>query len=124
MAGRESVAEREQRLRQLEDRIGESLQEALDRGELQRCARYGKPLDLQDGYALTPDSLRMPMKILRDAGVLPPEVQAMRDIATLQAQLDSAAPDDPANPARRQRLQDLRQALALRLERLRMTGSL
>jgi hypothetical protein len=124
MGRRETAEEREQRLRLQDDDIGRALREAAASGELARAPSWGKPLDFGDGYAQTPDEFRMPMKILKDAGVLPPEVQAMRDIAALQAELDAAAPDDPANPTRRQRLVEMRQALALRLERLRISGSL
>jgi hypothetical protein len=124
MARRETPEEREQRMRLLDDHIGQALRESAASGELASAPSYGRPQHFGDGHDETPVELRMPMKILKDAGVLPPEVQAMRDIAALQAEIDAAAPDDPANAARRQKLQELRQALALRLERLRATGAL
>jgi hypothetical protein len=118
---------REQRLRLLEDDIGRKLAESERSGELRRAAGYGKPLNLGDGYEQTPDELRMAMKILKDAGVVPPEVEAMQEIATLQAALTAElALHGDAEGARglRQRISDKQQALALRLERLRGTGSL
>jgi hypothetical protein len=72
----------------------------------------------------------MPMKILKDAGVVPPEVELMREIAALQAELDAFAPgaqaceDQEAIEALRRKIAERRQALALRLERLRTSGSL
>jgi DNA-binding transcriptional ArsR family regulator len=109
---------RENRLRLLEDHIGRALAESAKAGELQSARSYGKPLDLGDGYDQTPDELRMPMKILKDAGIVPPEVEAMRELAALREALRSATDAAQAH-ALQQRASDLQQAIALRLERLR-----
>jgi hypothetical protein len=114
---------REQRLQLLDDHIGRSLTESEQKGELRTAPSYGKPLHFGDGYEQTPDELRMGFKILKDAGVLPPEVQLMRDIETLRLSLQDA-PDDEHGRAERLRLVQMQQALALRLERLRVRGSL
>ena len=87
------------------------------------AASYGKPLNLTDGYEQTPVELRMGYKILKQAGVVPAEVELMQRIEALRQSLESA-PDDAAARAGRQRLSDMRQQLALRLEKLRSTGSL
>ena len=115
---------REQRLKLLEDHIGRSLTESHANGELQNAPSYGKPLNLGDGYNETPDELRMGYKILKDAGVVPPEVELMRQIEA-QRQLLSGLPEDHAAARTgRQRLSEMQQQLALRLEKLRVTGSL
>ncbi len=114
---------RENRLRLLEDHIGRSLSESEKNGELRSAPSYGKPLDLGDGYDETPAELRMGYKILKDAGVYPPEVELMREIEALRAALDGA-PDDAASLALRKQLVDKQQQLSLRLEKLRMSGSL
>jgi hypothetical protein len=114
---------RQQRLKLLEDDIGRHLAESAASGELQSARSYGKPLDLGDGYDETPAELRMPMKVLKDAGVVPPEVELMRDIAALQARADAQS-DAAAADALRRQVGELRIALALRLEKLRTTGSL
>ena len=113
---------KEQRLRLVEDEIGRHLAESEKNGELRTAPSFGKPMNFGDGYDETPAELRMPMKILKDAGVAPPEVEVMREIAALQAELEAlgAAADDDAARALRQRLADRRQALALRLEKLRL----
>ncbi|MCY7315433.1 MAG: DUF1992 domain-containing protein [Rubrivivax sp.] len=113
---------REQRLQLLEDDIGRKLRESHASGELQSAPSYGEPLNLGDGYDDTPAELRMGMKILKDAGVVPPEVELMRDIAALRQSLQDA-PDNDATRAARLRLQALQQQLSLRLERLRISGS-
>ena len=118
---------KEQRLKLVEDEIGRHLAESEKSGELRSAPSYGKPLGFGDGYDETPAELRMPMKVLKDAGVVPPEVEAMREIAALQAELDSLGPESADNAAARalkQRLAEKRQALALRLEKLRSSGSL
>jgi hypothetical protein len=118
--------EREKRLKLVEDHIGRHLAESEKSGELRAAPSYGKPLDFGDGYGETPAEFRMPMKILKDAGVVPPEVETMREISALQAELDALSPaaDEAALLGLRRRIAEKRQALALRLERLRVSGSL
>lgn len=114
---------REQRLKLLEDHIGQSLRESEASGELRTAPSFGRPMDFGDGYAQTPDELRMPMKILKDAGVVPPEVELMREIARLQEEL-AAMSDEARARALQQRISEKQQVLALRLEQLRGNGVL
>lgn len=114
---------REQRLKLLDDHIGQHLRESEASGELQAAPSYGKPLGFGDGYDQTPAELRMGMKILKDAGVVPPEVAAMREAAELEARLHACS-DDAERRVLQQQLSDKRQAIALRLEKLRACGSL
>lgn len=107
----------------LDEQIAQSLQESLRSGELQSAASWGKPLDLADGYAQTPEALRLAFKALKEAGFVPPEVETMKRIAALR-EVIAAAPDAPQADAMRKRLSELQQQLALRLEKLRRTGSL
>lgn len=113
---------REQRLKLLEDHIGRSLTESEKSGELRTARSWGKPLDLGDGYDETPVELRMGYKIMKDADVLPPEVELMREIETLRLRLETLV-DGEAAQALRQRLADKHQQLALTMERLRATGA-
>jgi len=112
------------RLQLLDDHIGRSLRESEANGELKSAPSYGKPLSFGDGYDETPDELKMPFKMLKDAGYAPPEVELMREIAALQATLEGVPLDDEATRPQRQRLSEMRQQLALRLEKLRTSGSL
>lgn len=107
----------------LDEQIAQSLRESQRNGELQSAASWGKPLDLADGYAQTPEELRMAFKALKDAGFVPPEVETMKQIAALRQAID-AEPDAPGAEAMRRRASELQQHLALRLERLRSSGSL
>lgn len=107
----------------IDEQIAQSLRDALRNGELQSAASWGKPLDFADGDARTPDELRMAFKALKDAGFVPPEVETMRQIAALRQVID-ADPAAPSADAMRIRLSELQQHLALRLEKLRTSGSL
>jgi hypothetical protein len=69
--------------------------EALARGEFDNLPGEGRPLELDDD-ALIPEELRAAYRILKNAGFVPPEVQALNDIATLerfvnQQEVDAAA---------------------------------
>lgn len=108
---------RAQRLQLLEDDIGRALGESERSGELKAAPSYGKPLAFGDGYDETPAELRMAMKVLKDAGVVPPEVELMRQAAALQAQIDTGTDAGVLLQLHRQ-LADMRQHIALRLERL------
>ena len=118
-AGPKSAAERRvERLKLLDDQIGEHLRESEREGELRSAPSYGKPLQFGDGYDETPADLRMPMKVLKDAGVVPPEVELMHELARLREAAQSATDPDEARRLG-QRASELQQLIALRLERLR-----
>ena len=114
---------REQRLKLLEDHIGRALTQSEQSGELRTARSWGKPLDLGDGYEQTPAELRMGYKVLKDAGVLPPEVELMQRIEAQRQAVAAATDEDRAAPLRQQ-LAKLQQQLSLRLEKLRISGNL
>lgn len=58
--------------------------EALARGELANLPGEGRPLALEDD-ALVPEDLRAAYRILKNAGFVPPEVEAFTEIAQLEA---------------------------------------
>jgi hypothetical protein len=113
---------REQRLKLLDDHIGVRLREADATGELRAAPSFGKPLDFGDGYDETPAELRMGMKVLKDAGVVPAEVEMMKAAAALEERI-AACSDEAQRRALQRELADKRQAIALRLEKLRATGT-
>lgn len=107
----------------LDEQIAQSLNESLRNGELQTARTWGKPLDLNDGVDQTPPELRMAFKALKDAGFVPPEVELMKQIAALRRCI-AEEPESPQVEAWRRRASELQQHVALRLEKLRTTGSL
>jgi Domain of unknown function (DUF1992) len=108
----------------LDEQIAQSLQESLASGELLSAASWGKPLDFGDGWDETPLELRIPFKIMKDAGYVPHEVLQLREVARLKHELDAGTVDAQRADTLRRRIADLQQLVALRLERLRVTGSL
>jgi Domain of unknown function (DUF1992) len=106
------------RLELVEDEISRNLAEALASGELRSAKGYGAPLIEGEGWSDTPDGLRMPFKILKDAGVVPHEVEMMKERADLRAQLEHAT-DGEQRRAITSRLAILEQSISLRLESLR-----
>jgi|SRR6185312_4272604 len=110
-------------MRTFDEEIARRLKEAAESGELTQAKSYGKPLPEDRGWESTPDALRMPMKILKDAGVVPAEIEWFHERARLRASIEETS--DPA--ARRQlqlKLIELEQKIALRLEALRVNSTL
>lgn len=109
-------------MRTFDEEIARRLQEAAASGELSAAEGYGKPLPEVPGWDDTPPALRMPMKILKDAGVAPPEIAMFHERARLKKRIE--AEEDPASRKALQiQLVQLEQNLALRLEALRINAS-
>jgi hypothetical protein len=86
------------------DRIAEQrIADAVQAGAFDDLPGAGRPLDLGDDL-LVPEELRAAYRILRNAGYLPPEVEARREAANLRALLAAAAGDGPDDPVRRRAL--------------------
>jgi hypothetical protein len=107
----------------LDDEIAKCVAEALASGELQSARGFGKPLPEMEGWDATPEALRLPFKILKNAGIAPPEIALFHERAELRAALEAST--DPAERERIGRqLSELEQKLALRLESLRINARL
>ncbi len=106
-----------------DEEIARHLNEALASGELAGTNGFGKPFEEDDAWHATPVSLRMPFKILKNAGYAPPEVDLFHQRAALTAALQSSTSEADRAALGRQ-LSDLQQRLALRLEGLRVNGTL
>lgn len=115
-------ARRRTLLREQDDAIAEHLAAAMRSGELQSAESYGKPLAEAEGWAQTPPEFRLPFKVLKNAGVPPPELELFQRRAALREQLEAAP--EAERDALRQRLSELEQLIALRLEGMRASGRL
>jgi hypothetical protein len=81
-------------------RIAEQrIREAMERGEFDNLPLHGTPLKLDD-LSGVPEHLRMGYTILKNAGVLPEEMQLKKEIVSLQNLLDACY-----NEAEKQTLQ-------------------
>jgi hypothetical protein len=106
-----------------DEEIARHLREALASGELAGTKGFGKPLAEDDGWNATPEALRMPFKILKDAGFVPAEVELFHERAALTARLEACESETERIELRRE-LAELQQKIALRLEALRIHGTL
>lgn len=113
--------QRDAALRTLDEAIADHLTQAQRSGELQGAPSYGKPLAEMAGWDETPVEFRLPFKILKNAGVPPPEIELFHRRAALRQALADASSDEARGRLQRE-LAELEQALALRLEGMRATG--
>jgi hypothetical protein len=114
---------RDAALRTQDEMIGERIAQAQRSGELQSAPSYGRPMPEAEGWHETPTELRMPFKILRNAGVAPPEIELFHRRAALRRAVAECASEEERKTLQ-QRLNELEQLIAFRLERLRVTGRL
>jgi hypothetical protein len=94
-------------------RIAEArIREAMERGEFDDLPGAGRPLELED-LSRVPADMRLAYKVLRNAGVVPPEVELRREIYSLGRLIDAADDDEREEVRRRLRLCELRYALLM-----------
>jgi hypothetical protein len=85
------------------DRLVElKIREAIENGEFEHLEGEGHPVDL-DTYFACPEELRAGHTIMKNARVLPPEMELLREVNELKAKLQAC--NDPA------RQQDLNRQL-------------
>jgi hypothetical protein len=101
-----------------EDEIGRKLREAELSGELRAAKGYGEALQTDTGWEQTPEALRMPFKVLKDAGMVPAEVEMLKKRAALREELSTATEPDRIQNLNTQ-LSILEVSISLRLESLR-----
>jgi hypothetical protein len=61
----------------------QKIREAVERGEFADLPGQGRPLDLS-GDPLVPEDLRVAYRILKNAGFLPPQLEAQKEIRDLE----------------------------------------
>ena len=94
--------------------VDEKIEEAIATGEFDNLPGKGEPLDL-DAYFATPEHLRMGYSILKNADIIPEEIELLRQIEGLKKSLDSSI--TPAEKkALRQQLSEKLTNLNMRME--------
>ncbi len=76
------------------------IREAMARGEFDDLTLKGEPIPLEDRTHV-PEELRMGFKILKNAGVLPEELELKREIASLRLLLDACTDEGERTALRR-----------------------
>ncbi|MEZ5657632.1 MAG: DUF1992 domain-containing protein [Burkholderiaceae bacterium] len=99
----------------LDDLIERRIKSAQAEGQFDGLPGEGRPLDLDDDR-LVPEDLRVAYRVLRNAGLVPPEVIKRRELAQLRAAaVDALAQGDEASEKQaRRRLMALTLALEAR----------
>lgn len=59
------------------------IREAMERGEFENLPGKGRPLPPED-LSLVPGELRMSYRVLKNAGLLPPEIELHKEITSLR----------------------------------------
>lgn len=72
-----------------DDIAGKWVKEAEESGELKRSKNFGKPLDLRDGFAQTPEELKIAFKVLKNSGFIPAEVGLFRELEGLRKKIST-----------------------------------
>ncbi|MGG1943863.1 DnaJ family domain-containing protein [Trinickia sp. NRRL B-1857] len=106
----------------LDEQIARAIEDSQKSGELKCAKSWGKSQEEDPGFHETPDEFRLPFKILKDAGHIPPEVEMLKEIAALMEELNALSPGDPRYDVKKTRLADLRLKTAIRLEAMRCSG--
>jgi hypothetical protein len=88
-------------------------------GELTRDPAFGKPFDLADGWEATPAEWRMALKVLKNAGYAPAEVDDFKRAAELRECLANGDLADAEADVLRAELRALELRIALAKERFR-----
>jgi hypothetical protein len=76
------------------------IKEAHARGEFDNLPGRGKPLDLAE-YFNTPEDVRVVQAMLKNAGMVPVEIDLLQEIASLKASLTNAKNDAAINRIRK-----------------------
>ena len=76
------------------------IREAMERGELDNLSLKGQPIVRED-LSHVPEELRMGYKILKNAGVLPEELELRREIVNIETLLDACRDEEERSGLKR-----------------------
>ena len=81
--------------------IEKMIREAMARGEFDNLPGKGQPIDLTD-YFSTPEDVRLGHKMLKDANIIPEELELLREAEALRTELASCDTEEERRKLRRQ----------------------
>ena len=76
------------------------IREAMARGEFDNLPGAGQPIDLTD-YFSTPEDVRLGHKMLKDAQIIPEELELRREAEALRTELASCDTEEERRTLRR-----------------------
>jgi hypothetical protein len=77
----------------IEKLIDKMIREAMEKGEFDNLEGQGKPIDL-DAYFAAPEDVRLGHKLLKDANIIPEELELLREADALKAELAACRTED------------------------------
>ena len=84
----------------IEKLVEKMIREAMEKGEFDNLAGSGKPLDLSDYFA-TPEDVRIGHKLLKDANIIPEELELRREVETLKEELARCSTEEEKRQVRK-----------------------
>lgn len=72
--------------------IEKMIKEAMAKGEFDNLPGRGQPIDLTE-YFSAPEDVRLGHKLLKDANIIPEELELLREVEALKTEL-AASPDE------------------------------
>lgn len=84
----------------LDKAVEARIREAMERGEFANLPGRGKPLDLS-AYFETPEELRLAYSVLKNAGMVPEEINLLQEISALRQRLAAAHVEEERQRLRR-----------------------
>jgi hypothetical protein len=84
----------------IEKLVEKMIKEAMERGEFDNLAGSGQPVDLSDYFA-APEDMRIGHKLLKDANIIPEELELLREAETLKTELAHCSNEEERRKIRR-----------------------
>ncbi len=80
--------------------IEKMIREAMEKGEFDNLQGRGEPIDLTEYFA-APEDVRLGYKLLKDANIIPEELELLREVEALKTELAETAGEEEKRRIRR-----------------------
>src|SRR5215210_6918589 len=84
----------------IEKLVEKMIREAMEKGEFDNLAGRGQPIDLNEYFA-TPEDMRLGHKMLKDANIIPEELELLREAEELKMELAQCSTEEEKLKIRR-----------------------
>ena len=84
----------------IERLVEKKIREAMENGEFDNLAGSGQPVDLS-AYFASPEDMRVGHKLLKDANIIPEELELLREAEALKAELARSSAEDEKRKIRK-----------------------
>jgi hypothetical protein len=80
--------------------IDKMIREAMERGEFDNLSGSGQPVDLSSYFA-APEDVRLGHKMLKDANIIPEELELLKEAEELKAELRNTSTEEEKRKIRK-----------------------